>query len=275
MLELPPDAMRDDFGSRPFAVRHELAGHPLTRLEALAELADSLPPDMVEHNSGKVPDVAPGGAVPQASLTPGEMVRTIESNGCWLVLPIHGAPAYRELYDALFDEVRAQLPAAQGEIRVTQGVFFLATGGSTTPAHIDLEQGLLLHIRGAKEVTIGGFPDAGTAQRKIERMHLGEHRNLDHGPHDPRQFSLRPGDGVHVPAFTPHVVHTEGGQVSLSLAIALKTDATLRASAVHRANAHLRRVGLRPRRPGLNPRSDRVKARVLDAVSAARGRRAA
>jgi hypothetical protein len=276
-LQLPSEEAAVDFGRRPFALRHELASHPLLQLAALALLADSLPPDEVEHNSGKVGAVAPGGAVPQVDLTPAQIVRTIETNNCWIVLPIHEAPAYRELYDALFDEVRPHLPPDQGDIAQRQAVLFLATGGSTTPAHIDLENGLLLHLRGRKEVQVGDFPDPVTAQHKIERMHFGEHRNLAQPPLDARRFLLSPGDGVHIPAFTPHVVHTAGGQVSLSLTLALRTEATMRESAVHRANGHLRRLGVKPRQPGLSPRSDRVKHRLVQAVGAARmrGRRAA
>jgi hypothetical protein len=273
-LHLPTGETASSFGRRPFALSHELVTHPLIAPEALAELADSLPAGAVEHNTGRVGAVADG-SVARADLSPSEIVRTIETNDCWIVLPIHGASAYRELYDALFDEVRPHLPAAHGDIVQRQAVFFLATGGSTTPAHIDLEHGLLLHLRGEKEVRIGGFPDPSTAQRKIERMHLGEHRNLAQTPCDARSFELRPGDGVHIPAFTPHVVHTAGGQVSLSLTIAIKTEATMRESAVHRANAHLRRLGMRPGRPGVNARSDRVKHRLVEAVGAARRRRAA
>jgi Cupin superfamily protein len=274
-VHLPADEAASSFGRRPFALRHELVGHPLVSLESLADLADSLAPDEVEHNSGRADAVAPDGSPPRADLSPGEIVRTIECNDCWIVLPIHDAPAYRDLYAALFDDVRPHLPPGQGDIVVRQAVFFLATGGSTTPAHIDLEQGLLLHLRGEKEVQVGRFPDPATAQQKIERMHRGEHRNTAQLPQDPRRFDLRPGDGVHIPAFTPHVVHTADRGVSLSLAVAMKTEATLRESAVHRANAHLRRLGMKPRQPGVSPRSDRVKHTLVDAVGAARRRRAA
>ena len=92
---------------------------------------------------------------------------------------------------------------------------------------------------------------------------------------DPAHFDLRPGDSVHIPAFTPHVVQTAPGQVSLSLTIALKTETTMRESAVYRANAHMRRLALKPRRPALNHRSDRVKHRLIETIGAARRRRAA
>ena len=114
LIHLDPATVEPNFGRTAFAVQHELHGHPLTQLEALAELADSLPPERVEHNLGSVDDTMPGGEVPQAELSPGEMVRTIETNGCWMVLPIHGVPAYAELYDALFEDVLRALPAREG-----------------------------------------------------------------------------------------------------------------------------------------------------------------
>lgn len=269
MLHLDADDVRANFGRYPFAVRHELADHELTTLDALAELADTLPE--VEHHSGKVGDVVSGGHAPMEDLTPGEMVRSIETNDCWMVLPIHEAPAYAGLMDELFADVQAVLPASEGRIVQRQAVFFLATGGSTTPTHIDIEQGFLLHLRGEKEVTLGDFPDQVTAQRKIEGMHRGEHRNLDHTPYNPRKFDLRAGDGVHVPAFRPHVVHTAGGQVSLSLAVAMRTESTIRHSNVHTANGHLRRLGLTPLTPGMSGRADRAKDRFVSALAKKRG----
>lgn len=221
-LELASRDVMLGFGRAPFALRHKLAAHPLLALDALAALADSLAAGEVEHNRGRVGAVAPGGSPERIDMAPGEIVRTIETNDCWIVLPIHDAPAYGELREGLFDELRRHLPPGEGDIVRRQAVLFLATGGSTTPAHIDLEHGLLLHLSGSKAVHVGDFPDAATAQQKIERMHRGEHRNIADPPQNARRYRLRPGDGVHIPAFTPHVVHTDPGQVSLSLTIALK-----------------------------------------------------
>jgi len=96
------------------------------------------------------------------------------------------------------------------------------------------------------------------------------------------QIGLSPGEIVSTievndcSAFTPHVVHVSGGQTSAagrtspSLAIAMKTEATMRESAVDRANGHVRRIGMKPCRPGLRPRSDRVKHTLVRAVRPAR-----
>ena len=262
-LALSTQQMDTSFGSRPFSVEHDLVGHPLTSLTALEELAASLPPEDVEHNRGSVGAVVADGVVPRSHLSPAEMVRTIETNDCWVVLPVHRAPAYQGLLDELFAEVQQALPAREGRIRHRQAVFFLASSGSTTPTHIDLEQGLLLHLLGDKEVTLGRFEDTAAAQHAIEVFHTGGHRNVPKPPQDPMTFALKPGVGVHVPAFTPHVVHTGAGQVALSLAIAFRTEATLRTSAVHRANARIRRFGLHPRPPGVRSTADHVKSRVM------------
>ena len=272
-LQLSPDVLAERFARRPFTFPHGLAEHPLTSLEALEVLAESLPADQVEHNRGAVPAVVPDGQVPRAELSPPEMVRTIATNGCWMVLPVHRAPAYAALLDEVFAEVQAALPASEGRIRYRQAVFFLASAGSTTPTHIDLEQGLLLHLRGEKTMRIGDFVDATTGQLHIERFHTGGHRNVAQPPQNATELDLQPGTGVHVPAFTPHVVHTRGGQVALSLAVAFRTDATLRSSAVHRANARIRRLGVRPRPPGSGAVGDELKRGLVTTVDRVLSRR--
>lgn len=272
-LQLSTDTLAERFARRPFSFTHGLTDHPLTSLEALKGLAHSLPVEDVEHNRGAVPAVVANGHVPRAELSPPEMVRTIATNGCWMVLPIHRAPTYASLLDALFAEVQAVLPAPEGRIRHRQAVFFLASSGSTTPTHIDLEQGLLLHLKGEKTVRIGDFVDVGTGQRHIERFHTGGHRNVAQPPQHAREFAVEPGSGVHIPAFTPHVVHTSGGQVALSLTLAFRTDATLRASAVHRANARIRRLGVQPRPPGSGAVGDELKRGMVTTIDRVVSRR--
>jgi hypothetical protein len=265
-LGLTSDMLGAGFGRRPFSFQHFLTEHPLTSLAALEELAGSLPVEDVEHNLGTVDAVVADGNVPRAALSPPEMVRTIATNNCWMVLPVHRAPAYRELLDELFAEVQAALPASEGRIRHRQAVFFLASSGSTTPTHIDLEQGLLLHLKGSKTVRVGDFVDTVTGQRKIESFHTGGHRNVAQPPQAAEEFAVEPGTGVHIPVFRPHVVHAGAGQVALSLTLALRTDATLHASAVHRANARMRRLGLAPRPPGGGAVSDEVKRGLVTTV---------
>jgi hypothetical protein len=268
LIELDPVEVDQRFGRRGFSVRHHLRDHPLTQLEALATLADSLPRERVEHNLGSVGELMPGGEVPRTDLTPGDIVRTIETNGCWIALPINGVPAYRELFESLLETVTSRLPAGERAMRRHQAVFFLSAPDSTTPTHVDLEQGYLLQLVGTKQVSVGEFADQAVALREVERFCAGGHRNLDDLPHDADTFELSPGEGAHIPALVPHLVKT-ATEVSISLSVGFETEAVIRRARVHQANAYLRRLGLSPARPGEHPGRDRAKERLVETASRA------
>ncbi len=266
LLHIDTDEMRAKFAREPFLLRHELVGHPLTSLEALAELAEEVPLDLIEHNVGEVPEVADPDAVPQADLPPGEIVRGIETNGCWIVIPIHASPRYESFLDDLIGEVRPLLRPDEGEIRHKQGVFLLSAPGKVTPTHVDSEQGFLLQFKGDKEIRLGQFADPTTRAVEIEGVHAGGHRNLSQMPEEMTPFHLDPGDGIHVPGFYPHMVKN-GDSVSLSINFAFLTDATIRHRTVYSMNARLRKLGLRPAPPGVRPRADRRKERLAKTAS--------
>ena len=96
LLHLDPDEVRAKLGRQPFRISHELVNHPLTSLDALAELASEVPEDIIEHNQGELPDVADpeAHARAKADMPPAEIVRGIETNGCWIVIPIHSSPRW-------------------------------------------------------------------------------------------------------------------------------------------------------------------------------------
>jgi hypothetical protein len=163
----------------------------------------------------------------------------------------------------------APLDGRLGAIRNKHGVFFLSAPDSVTPTHIDLEQGFLLQIRGTKELRISEFSSSREGQEEIERFQAGGHRNVPALSDDAARFGLEPGDGVHVPAFKPHVVKN-GPAVSISLSVGFVPDATLRAAEVHSCNARLRRLGLQPKAPGLSARRDWMKSTVMRSVKRVR-----
>src|SRR3569833_1276822 len=100
LLELDSAAFSAAFGNDPMAVRHSLAEHPLLTVERVAQLADELPAESVEHNLGNVDKFVPGGEAPRLDQTPGQIAREIDSNGCWMVLKnIERDPGYNALLD--------------------------------------------------------------------------------------------------------------------------------------------------------------------------------
>jgi hypothetical protein len=272
LLHIDPEEMRDKFAREPFKITHELVNHPLTTLDALAELAEEVPLDSIETNVGEVPEVADPNAVQAADMPPGEIVRGIETNGCWIVIPVHHSPRYETFLNDLIGEVRPLLRPEEGEIQHQQGVFLLSAPGKVTPTHIDSEQGFLLQFKGDKEIRLGQFQDPSTRDLQIESVHAGGHRNLTEKPEDMTPYHLDPGEGVHVPGFYPHMVKN-GDSVSLSINFAFLTDATIRHQNVYSMNARLRKLGLKPAPPGHSERADRRKVRLAKTAAKLSSRR--
>ena len=200
------------------------------------------------------------GTVTRLDLPVDEIARTIDTNGCWMVLKnIELDPAYRDLLNETLDEVAPLVSDREGGMIDREGFIFLSAPGSMTPSHTDPEHNFLLQIRGTKQMNVGSFPDPLTEQLALEQALGGGHRNVGWEPTDPRAFELSPGDGVYVQPHAPHWVQN-GPTVSVSLSITFATPASEQARRVHSINARLRRLGLKPRPPGVRPRADRSKA---------------
>lgn len=270
LLDIDPQEFEQGFAQRSFPVNHRVADHELLTVESVADLADALPPSSVEHNSGKIAVVTADGSAPVADMSPGEVARTIDSNGSWMVLKnIEQRPAYHALLDELLDEVTPFVADREGGMNLREGFIFLSAPNSTTPAHTDHEHNFLLQIRSPKHFHVGSFDDPEAQQLQIEKMYGGA-RNLDRVPADPVLYDLRPGDGLYVAPCAPHWVQT-GEEVSVSLSITFRTPVTERASHVHAINRHLRRLRMHPTPPGRHPRRDRAKDRAFKTVHRVRG----
>lgn len=223
-LKIDPQQFAEDFAQRPFTVEHTLTEHPLLSLESIAQLADRIPADSVEHNRGDVPVVVSSGDAPQVDETPGEVARGIETNGCWMVLKhIEQDLEYKRLLDETLDEVVPLVADREGGMHKREGFIFLSAPSSVTPSHIDPEHNFLLQVRGWKEMNVGSFSDARTEQRQLEHYYSGGHRNLDWLPEEATAYRLDPGDGIYVPVHAPHYVRN-GDVVSVSLSITWYTD---------------------------------------------------
>src|SRR5262249_49533866 len=71
-------------------------------------------------------------------------------------------------------------------------------------------------------------------------------------------FTLEPGAGVHAPPAAPHwVCNCPEGRVSFS--ITFRTPGLERRTPIYAAHSSLRRVGIKPRRPGDSQLTDSIK----------------
>jgi Cupin-like domain len=269
------DALKRDFPSKPFAIRHKLSGHPLLTLPRIAQLASELPRDLIEYNSGKVAISQDPDTIPSVDLDPTEVVKRIETAGAWMVLKrVENSAEYRALLqDTLLSVARARgfNSLADAGFEQLEGFLFVSSPHSTTPFHLDSEDNFFVHIHGEKSFTVFDNNDRSIVpDDEIERS-MTKHRNLRY---DERfaargtEFHLFAGDGCYVPYQWPHWVRT-ADSYSISLAITWKTREVCRLNDLHFFNSMLRGIGLPQQPPGSQPARDAIKLAFYRAVTSA------
>lgn len=262
-----PDNTRKDFAAaypdRAVKLAHGLVGHQLLTIEALALLGERMPVSSAEFNLGKLPLGVRAEDTPSNGLTLGETIRTIETNGSWVVLKnVERDAAYGALLDAALAELAPIVERATGPMLHREAFIFLSSPGSVTPFHMDPEHNILLQIRGEKRMTV--FPAGDeelTPPVQSEAFHAGGHRNLawrEDFLGRGTAVTLLPGDAIHVPVKAPHFVEN-GPVVSISLSVTWRSDRSVAESELHGLNALLRRRGLPTGRIGAQPEKQGVR----------------
>ncbi|MCB1667052.1 MAG: cupin domain-containing protein [Porticoccaceae bacterium] len=263
LLVVEQNAFLDNFPDRHFCIRHHLAGHPLFQPERLLKLAQNLPRHCIEFNAAYAEVSQNPHLTPSTGLGLEETIRNIATSDSWVVLKyVEQDEAYRNL---LFQCVRELTPLSETRTPGThqlEAYIFLSSPGSVTPFHFDDEHNFLLQISGWKNFHAWRIDGAGAAtQLDIEAYYQGAHRNLPIRPQAPQAdqvFTLKPGDGLHVPVHSPHWVKN-GDEVSISFSITFRSKSLAREVVIHRFNGALRRMGLTPKPLGHSPFTDHLK----------------
>jgi len=264
LLELDAETMRRRFPAEPFPFRHHLADHPLLRLEALADLAASLPRDRLEFNSGRLQPNQKPEETPGIDLPPAEIVRRIETAGAWMVLKnVEALPAYRDLVDRV---IEAAAGADAAAMRDRMGFIFVSSAQSVTPFHLDYEQNFFVHLHGRKFMHVFDNRDRSIVGEAGLETFPGKHRN--HAYREAFEakgtvYAFGPGDGLFLPYAWPHWVRT-GEDWSISMAVTWKSPADRRLNKLYFANAILRKLGLPQPPPGRHRALDAVKVAAYD-----------
>jgi hypothetical protein len=264
LLEIDGSEFSDAFARRSIAVRHALVDHPLFTLDAIAELADRLPPNAVRRERGNLPLVNRDGYVDVGEGPPSATIRDVERNGFRISLrDIQQDPEYAALINECLDEVEGILEDREGGMRRRTGYLFITAPASNTPMHFDPEHSFLLQVRGVKHVSVAAFEDDSIRQRELDRYYDAEECDFAAMEEIADDFQLDAGVGVYLPSFVPHWVTTEAG-ISVSFSIPFYTEFSERAESVNRINRRLRKLHLSPRGPGRSEPVDRVKAASFD-----------
>ena len=271
-LSVDPGEFGRAFAHGSTAIRHSLADHPLFSLDALARLADRLPPDQVRRERGDLP-LDDRGYVDVGTGPPSETVLGIERNGFRVTLrEIQDDFEYGPLIAEGQRQIAALLGAREGGVYRPSGYIFVTAPGGTTPMHFDGEHSFLLQIRGSKSVHTVPRTEPDAVQRELDRFYDGQSCSFDHMRAAAEQFEIAAGDGVYFPSFLPHW-ETTGDAVSTSFSLPFYTHFSRRAEDVNRINKRLRRLGLSPRPPGRSEPVDHAKAAVMRSMRALRNPR--
>lgn len=263
LLSFIPAVCHDSIGSREFSMQHSLSRHPLFSLQALAELADALPPDSVECHGIARQSPAPG----ETRVRPSELIHNLSGSDCRVVLwNLEQARSYQPLVDALLDEVKPLIPLRECGLGRREACVILASPGHVTPARFDPENNILLQLHGTRKIIVGHFPDRLSELKELDRYHDG-HRDMSELPPASSISEMRAGEGIYLHPWAPYRIF-DGPAASVSLAVRFRTGYSERLEQAHRFNAKLRRMGLSPRPAGESPISDWMKAAIVGARTA-------
>jgi len=262
-LSFDPLTFAQNFDKRPFYVEHDLAGHPLLQLPAIAALSERLPKNLLEWNSGQVGAFTqPERETPRRHLSCSETVLRVGEQPTWvLLLQIENDERYKRLVDDLLDGVESLSERIRPGMWQRQAFLFVSSRAAFTPFHFDPEHNFLLQVRGHKTVYMWDPSNrfvlpAAAIDNYYAGLGSGDPRYANRDQPYREEFMasawhlpIKAGEGVHFPLHAPHAVKTES-DVSISLSITFRTRRSQSNAMVHGANGHVRRLGVEPPLPG-------------------------
>lgn len=252
------------FDSEPFVFSHQLAAHPLFRVEELLELVKSVSkrPGDLYYDAGDVRVDQKWGTIPVTSMTHEEVLSRIETAGAWLIMKhVEEDPRYGKILKDYTDAILEVAPPEKRKLlRNPEMLIIVSSPNRITPFHIDGECNFLLQVQGHKTVRVFDRSNRSVlTEEEIERFYTvdGFAANFKPGIDEhAHQFELTPGKAIHIPVLCPHWVRN-GSEVSVSISVNYEFPDWYRAD-LYRANWHIRRAGFKPTPPGSKLR-DAVK----------------
>jgi Cupin-like domain len=270
IVTVDANVARDKFLKAPFALKHSLADHPLFTLERLIQLAQSMPRDRIEYNSGKVQPGQKPEDIASIDMPPAEVIKRIEEANAWMVIKgVEFDPDYAAILKDFVDAAQAAAHKKADDYSDLEGYIFVSSANSTTPFHVDAEENILIQIRGDKFVHVFENGDRSLVSEEAMEISPSKHRNQHYEPsYELRAevFAMQEGDAVHLPYLWPHWVRT-GGRYSVSMAMTWKTPEVTRFNKIRLMNGTLRHFGL-AQKPGASPLMDGIKVAAHDVMRA-------
>jgi hypothetical protein len=270
-MDLDPETFRQSFDREPFGFSHNLTGLDLFEFESLRSLAARYAGGAFVAQGAPTPGTQ-FYSVPHGHSNPLEAMDRLESGSYRILLkrPEDRDPRFRELIDVLFRQVVDVLGGLDGaKVVRLQGSILISSATTTTPFHFDPEINFFSQIEGEKIYHV--YSPTVLTEAELERFYVRDNINIGQVDFEGRDrsrecvFSLGPGKGLHQPQNAPHWVETRGSR-SISYSWVFETDATRAVGRVRGFNYLLRKIGLRPARPGTRPRLESAEAGAMKLV---------
>ena len=221
LVEIDATAFAEAFARRSIYVDHELVDHPLFTMDAIAELADRLPPDLVRRERGHLPLVNTDGYVDVGEGPPSATILDIERNGFRVSLrDIQQAPEYARADQRVPRRGRcarrasaragcATAPATCSSPRRPRRRRCTSTSSTAS----------CCRCRGTKNVSVAAFDDDPTLlQRERDRYYRRRRLRLrGHGGRSAETFRIGPGVGVYLPVLRAALGRDGGRDLGLVL----------------------------------------------------------
>lgn len=262
----PPEALaafETAYPDQPSLMRHALIEHPLLELDALAALAERLPPELVSYNLGDLP-ITFEGTPERPAMSAADAIRTVERSGTWVVMTkVEQDPAYAALLETVLAGLRPLIEPRTGPILMVQGYIFVTSPGGVVPFHFDPEHNILMQVRGSKTFT--HVPSGNTRfapDEAHELFHATGKYTLpwrDDFADAAQAWTLAPGDAVYMPVKAPHFVRN-GDAPSVSISLTWRSAWSFAEADARRFNGLLRKIGLRPVAPRRWPHMPHAKS---------------
>ena len=264
-----PDETRAAFAAAypcaPTHLHHNLAGHPLLELDALAALATRMRPETREPNAAVGLRLGISNAeTPDNGLSVEDTIARIGECGSWVLLKtIDQDPAYAALMRDVLAEIEPIVGRRTGPMMRLEGFIFVSSPQAVTPLHFDPEYNILFQARGSKTMTV--FPAADPdiiGDPFFEQYFAGGPRNLpwrDEWEARGTPIAIAPGEAIYVPILAPHWVQTHD-EVSVSLSLTWRSEWSFHHADACRFNRRLRAKGVRPASPRLYPADNKLKS---------------
>lgn len=249
----------------PTHLTHQIAGHPLLSLEALAALAHRMRPASIEHNAATdLPLGIANAETPYTGLDAHQTIEQIETCGSWVLLKtIDQDPAYADLMRDVLAAIGPVVLPRTGPMMRLEGFVFISSPRAVTPLHFDPEYNILFQARGSKTMTLFPIADPDIiGDPFFEQYFAGGPRNLPWKPEWEARgtpIAITPGEAIYVPILAPHWVKVHD-EVSVSLSLTWRSEWSFHHADACRFNRRLRKLGLRPASPRLYPQGNRLKS---------------